>query len=63
MPNTCYIEDEVQVGSDTTIHGNCYLAGNTTIGENCTIEPNVVLVNAKIDKGQHIEAGYREVNK
>ena len=63
MPNTCYIEDEVHVGSDTTIHGNCYLAGNTTIGSDCIIEPNVVLINAKIDNGQHIEAGYREVNK
>lgn len=63
MPDTCYIEDEVQVGSDTTIHGNCYLAGNTTIGSDCNIEPNVVLVNVKINNGQHIEAGYREVNK
>ena len=63
MPNTCYIEDNVEIGSDTVINGNCYLAGDTKIGKNCIIESNVVLENIKIDDNQHLPAGYREVNK
>ncbi|MCJ7665321.1 MAG: bifunctional UDP-N-acetylglucosamine diphosphorylase/glucosamine-1-phosphate N-acetyltransferase GlmU [Actinobacteria bacterium] len=38
-PDTVYIEDTVQVGSDTIIEPSCFLKGRTVIGKNCTIGP------------------------
>ncbi len=48
LPETVYIEWDVEVGKDSEIEPHAVLKGNTTIGENCLIGTGVVLENCKI---------------
>lgn len=50
-PATTWIEANVTIGQDTTLHPNVYLRGNTTIGTDCTIGAFSVLENATIADG------------
>lgn len=52
-PKSTYIESDVTIGEDTTIHPNSYLSGKITIGKNCNIGPFVYLIGD--DKGITIE--------
>jgi bifunctional UDP-N-acetylglucosamine pyrophosphorylase / glucosamine-1-phosphate N-acetyltransferase len=56
-PTTAYIEDGVEVGTDTVIHPNVHIAGSTTIGAGCTIEPSVVIRGCRIGNEVIIKAG------
>lgn len=47
-PETCVIDDEVRVGSDTTIEPFVQLIGNTSIGDDCRIRSYSVISNARI---------------
>ena len=47
-PETIFIQQEVQIGTDTVIHANVQISGNSIIGSNCTIGPDVVLHDCKI---------------
>ena len=47
-PETIFIQQEVQIGTDTVIHANVQISGNSIIGNNCTIGPDVVLHECKI---------------
>ena len=58
LPKSCYVEDDVEVGPDTTIMGPCYLKGKTQIAAQTIIEPNCFLENAVIsEQGTTIAAG------
>ncbi len=54
-PDFTYIDQDVVVGRDTIIWPNSYLQGETIIGEDCQIGPNVVIRDAQIGDGCHIE--------
>jgi bifunctional UDP-N-acetylglucosamine pyrophosphorylase / glucosamine-1-phosphate N-acetyltransferase len=42
-PATTYIEDEVQIGSDTVILPSTMITGKTTIGSNCRLGPGTTI--------------------
>lgn len=50
-PATTWIEAEVTLGRDTTLHPSVYLRGKTTIGANCTIGAFSLLENATVAEG------------
>ena len=56
-PTTVYIDDGVELGTDTLIHPNVHLHGKTTIGSNCIIETGVVVTDSRIAAGTHLKAG------
>jgi bifunctional UDP-N-acetylglucosamine pyrophosphorylase/glucosamine-1-phosphate N-acetyltransferase len=56
-PNTAYIDTEVRIGCDTTIHPGVHLRGKTTIGSNCEIEPGVIVTDCTIGDRVHLKAG------
>ncbi len=57
MPDTVFIEPQVEIGKDTVIYPNTVLRGNTVIGTDCVIEPFVYLTNKKIPQGTTIKSG------
>lgn len=56
-PTTVYIDNGVELGTDTVIHPNVHLRGKTSIGKNCTVETGVVVVDSHIADGVHLKAG------
>jgi len=52
-PNTTYIEDEVEVGRDTTIYPNTHIQGKSSIGSFCEIGPNAIIRDCVI--GDRVE--------
>ncbi len=44
-PENTYIEQDVQIGADTTVYPGCILQGKTVIGENCMIGPDAQLTD------------------
>jgi bifunctional UDP-N-acetylglucosamine pyrophosphorylase/glucosamine-1-phosphate N-acetyltransferase len=57
MPDTVFIEPQVQVGQDTIIYPYVVLRGNTIIGTDCIIEPFVYLADKKVPRGTTIKSG------
>ena len=55
-PDSAYIEDTVQIGSDTVIEPACFLKGATIIGENCTIGPFSQLTDTVVGRGSIINS-------
>lgn len=55
-PDRIDIRGEVSVGSDCEIDINVVFEGRVELGRNVTIGPNVVLRNARIGDGAHIES-------
>lgn len=47
-PHSTYIEADVAIGRDTTLHPGCVLRGRTVIGVKCEIGPNTTLDSAEI---------------
>ena len=47
-PDTIFIQHEVEIGRDTSIHANVQISGKSVIGPNCTIGPDVVLHDCRI---------------
>ena len=54
-PNSTYIDQEVNIGQDTTIWPNTYIQGKTVIGAGCILGPNTILRNAQIGERCRIE--------
>ena len=55
-PDTTYIEDTVQIASDTVIEPSCFLRGGTVIGKNCTIGPFSQLTDTIVGQGSVINS-------
>lgn len=47
-PLNTYVDDTVEVGSDTVLHPGTTLSGATVVGEGCEIGPNALLVDARV---------------
>ncbi len=56
-PETCVIDQDVQVGPDTTIEPFVQLLGATTIGEDCRIRSYSILSNSRIGNGVTVRPG------
>jgi bifunctional UDP-N-acetylglucosamine pyrophosphorylase/glucosamine-1-phosphate N-acetyltransferase len=50
-PASAYIDPDVTIGADTTIHPGVFLEGKTRIGSHCEIHSGVRLVNSTVDDG------------
>jgi bifunctional UDP-N-acetylglucosamine pyrophosphorylase/glucosamine-1-phosphate N-acetyltransferase len=59
-PATAYIEDGVEIGSDTVIHPNTFLRGQTRIGNGCRIGPNTQIIASAIGNDVEIIASVIE---
>lgn len=57
-PEHTYIEQNVQVGPDSTIYPGCILQGDTVIGENCKIGPDVQLTDVTCGEFTHLNRVY-----
>ena len=55
LDSNVYVESAVEIGKDTTIFPNCFLAGKTVIGRGVTIGPNVVIRNCTIHDNVNID--------
>ena len=55
-PDTCYIEDDVQVGVGSVLYPGVYLRGRTQVGTVCMIEPGCYLAHTVIEDGVHVKA-------
>ncbi|CAN5399027.1 bifunctional UDP-N-acetylglucosamine diphosphorylase/glucosamine-1-phosphate N-acetyltransferase GlmU [soil metagenome] len=60
-PETTYIEDSVEIGSDTTVLPGCLLQGSTKIGSNSQIGPHSQIINSEI--GNHCRVTYSVMEK
>ncbi len=56
-PGLAFIDPDVEIGADSTVHANVHLRGRTFIGRNCTIEPFCLLEDCRIGDNVHIGAG------
>ena len=57
MPDTVFIEHQVEIGKDSIIYPNTVIRGNTLIGSDCIIEPFVYLMDKKIPRGTTVKSG------
>lgn len=53
-PSTCYVEENVVIGTGTVVEQNVMLQGNTKIGENCVIGMGCKLVNTEVGGGSEL---------
>jgi bifunctional UDP-N-acetylglucosamine pyrophosphorylase/glucosamine-1-phosphate N-acetyltransferase len=56
-PATAYLEENVQIGSDTAIGPNVQLLGRTRIGRGCRIDGTALLHDAIVQDGVHLRLG------
>lgn len=60
-PHDVYIDEQVQIGTDTVIYPGTYIIGKTTIGKNCVIEGgcyvrnSIVADNVTLKMGTYVE--------
>ena len=47
-PSATYIDAEVKIGKDTTIHPNTSILGQSAVGQGCSVGPNTVIRNSII---------------
>lgn len=55
-PNQTYIEEDVQIGSGSSIAPGCSLIGKTQIAKNVVLETGVVIKDSRLDEGAQILA-------
>ncbi len=54
LPNTCLIEEEVEIGENVIIHPNTILRGKTIIEDNVVIGPNSEIINSRIGSNSKV---------
>lgn len=56
-PDATYVDIDVQVGTDTTLHAGVTLEGDTLIGERCEVRSNVRITNSRIGDAVNVFDG------
>lgn len=56
-PETCIIDDDVQIGPDTTIEPFVQILSGTTIGDDCRIRSYSIISNSAIGNGVMVRPG------
>ncbi len=59
-PDTTYIDDTVEIGSDTTVLPGCLLQGNTKIGCNAVIGPYSQITDSEIGDDCRVTSSFLE---
>lgn len=54
-PTSTFIDEEVEIGRDTTIWPFTFIQGETVIGSDCKIGPNTTLISSQIADGSRVE--------
>ena len=57
-PEHTYVEQNVQIGSDTVLYPGCILQGETVIGQNCVIGPDTQLTDVICGNGNCLNRVY-----
>ncbi len=57
-PANTYIEEDVEIGSDTIIKPGCFLIGGTIIADECEVGPYTSLIDCRVESGSHIFYSY-----
>lgn len=57
-PEHTYIDQDVQIGSDTILYPGCVLQGKTVIGQNCVIGPDTQMSDVICGDGNHLNRVY-----
>jgi len=55
-PDHTYVDDSVEIGSDTIIYPGTFLENNTRIGSHCIIGPNSRIINSTVKNNVTIES-------
>ena len=53
-PASTWIDSDVSIGADSTIHPDTQLRGATSVGSNVTIGPDVTLVDSEVGNGARV---------
>lgn len=56
-PQEVYLDEQVQIGTDTVVYPGTYILGNTTIGKNCVIEGGVYIKDSTIGDNVTLKMG------
>ncbi len=59
-PATTFIDADVEMGRDTTVHPFCLISGKTRIGEDCVIGPYTQLRDSVVGDGSLVERAHLE---
>ncbi len=54
-PDATYIDVDVKIGAETTVHPNTFLEGSTAIGAGCEIGPSARILDSKIGDGAAVQ--------
>ena len=54
-PKSTFIDEEVEIGQDTTIWPFTFIRGKSIIGSNCVIGPGTTIVECKVADGVRVE--------
>jgi bifunctional UDP-N-acetylglucosamine pyrophosphorylase / glucosamine-1-phosphate N-acetyltransferase len=57
-PAATWIDVDVEIGADTTVHPGCVLRGGTTVGERAEIGPQTTLIDTEIGAGATVVHSY-----
>lgn len=55
-PSSTYIDDSVEIGTDTIIYPGTIIEGESKIGEDCIIGPNSRIVNSRIGNSAEVNS-------
>lgn len=56
-PDTCYVEESVEIGSGSVLYPNVFIRGKTQIGRFSVVESNCFISDCKIEDSVQIRAG------
>jgi len=56
-PNSCYIEESVQIGAGSVVYPNVFIKGPSQIGAFSVIEPNCFIQESQVGDGVQIKMG------
>ncbi|MFN0117153.1 MAG: bifunctional UDP-N-acetylglucosamine diphosphorylase/glucosamine-1-phosphate N-acetyltransferase GlmU [Elusimicrobiota bacterium] len=59
-PNSTYIDDDVQIGSDTIIYPQTFISGKTKIGSHCQIGPFVQIKDCLVENNVIFKASFAD---
>ncbi|MCK6496111.1 bifunctional UDP-N-acetylglucosamine diphosphorylase/glucosamine-1-phosphate N-acetyltransferase GlmU [bacterium] len=59
-PETCYVDEEVEIGKDSVLFPGTMITGKSRIGADCRIGPNTQIVSAELGDGVVANSSYIE---
>ncbi len=57
-PAATWIDADVEIGADTTLHPGCVLRGATAVGERSEVGPHTTLISTRVGSGSTVISSY-----